>query len=832
MKAHMQLRGRRETGDRVRRLSTALMAGAAWLAFATMPAKAQDTQHTARNLFGSVGLIEMPTARMAPDGQLWAGASFFERNERFNLGFQVLPWLETSFRYSGLSHYDPDYPVYWDRSFAVKARLFEEKGPYPSLAVGVNDIVGTGIYGGEYLVASKQFGTVDATVGLGWGRLGTNGAFTNPLKLVSHSFLNPRAFSTPGGTNFNALFHGPRTGLFGGLTWDTPLDGLALKAEYSSDSYALERSTGNFVVHNQFNVGVSYEIADSTILSVDYLYGRAVSGAISFQMNPVSDSFVQRAGPQPPQPHIREPEEQRAAIALLSGRQQAMQPARIKSAALVDALWNRSVAAENIAVNGRTLKLWVHDGNPDAACQAAARVLAAGYFAIDRLEVQRGAEQARCAVGPLSGTLSQAPNDTDTGLPAQHSLLLASYPGDRVTDTQALATIRKDVEAQDIHLETVAIKGPDLMVYYSNYRYFHEADALDRLARLLTNDAPPKIERFRLIAVQGGMPQREFTVLRTPAERSYDQNGTYDIATESKNTGAPMHNPVLEASSRNSFPRFSWAASPQFRQELFDPSNPFAVQFLGTVIGIAELLPGLSVQAEGEFNIYDNFNVLRPPSSVLPHVRSDFLKYFTQGKNGIGNLEADYRFRLSPDVFAAVRVGYLESMYAGVGGEVLWRPEGQRWALGADLYDVKQRAYDRLFGLNSYQTVTGHVSLYYASPWHGLNFAVHVGRYLAGDRGFTMEVTRRFETGVEIGAFFTKTNVPASVFGEGSFDKGILIRIPLNWMLPLNTQSQFNMDLRPVQRDGGQRLAGDAFLFEETRRTSEVEMRGSSVPAD
>ena len=223
--------------------------------------------------------------------------------------------------------------------------------------------------------------------------------------------------------------------------------------------------------------------------------------------------------------------------------------------------------------------------------------------------------------------------------------------------------------------------------------------------------------------------------------------------------------------------------------------------------------------------------MLRPPSSDLPHVRSDFLKYFSQGKNGIGDLEADYRFRLSPDVFAAVRVGYLESMYAGIGGEVLWRPEGQRWALGADLYQLRQRAYDRLFGLNPYETVTGHVSLYYASPWYGLNFAAHVGRYLAGDRGFTMEVTRRFDSGVEIGTFFTKTNVPAAVFGEGSFDKGIIIRIPLNWMVPINSQSQINMDLRPVQRDGGQRMQNDTFLFEETRRASEAEMKGISSPA-
>jgi hypothetical protein len=325
----------------------------------------------------------------------------------------------------------------------------------------------------------------------------------------------------------------------------------------------------------------------------------------------------------------------------------------------------------------------------------------------------------------------------------------------------------------------------------------------------------------------------EFDILRGPTERSVAQTETYNLFGNGNDMRpAPLNNPVLRADERGTYPRFVWGLFPQFRQELFDPDNPFAVQFLGGIQAAVELLPGMSVVGEAEANIWDNFNTNRPPDSALPHVRSDFLTYFTKGKNGIGDLEADYRFRLAPEVFAIVRGGYLESMFAGVGGEVLWRPQGQRWALGIDLYGVKKRNFDRLLGLQDYKAFTGHISAYYASPWYDLNFAVHAGQYLAGDRGFTLEVTRRFSTGVEIGAFFTRTNVSAEQFGEGSFDKGIMIRIPLDWSLPINTQGQFNMDLRPVQRDGGQRLMNDTLLFEETRRTSEAEMRSFASPFD
>jgi hypothetical protein len=244
------------------------------------------------------------------------------------------------------------------------------------------------------------------------------------------------------------------------------------------------------------------------------------------------------------------------------------------------------------------------------------------------------------------------------------------------------------------------------------------------------------------------------------------------------------------------------------------------MQLLAGAWGVIEILPGLSLDAEVEANIWDNFNKNRPSDSVLPHVRTDYIKFFTKGKNGIGDFEADYRFRITPNVFAIARAGYLESMFAGAGGEILWRPDGQRWALGADLYDVWERNFNRQLGLQSYHVATGHISLYYDSPWYNLNFALRAGHYLAGDTGVTLEVSRRFDTGVELGVFMTKTNISSARFGEGSFDKGIMIRMPIGFAIPINSQGQWAVDIRPTQRDGGQRLDNDSLLYNETRRSS------------
>ena len=85
----------------------------------------------------------------------------------------------------------------------------------------------------------------------------------------------------------------------------------------------------------------------------------------------------------------------------------------------------------------------------------------------------------------------------------------------------------------------------------------------------------------------------------------------------------------------------------------------------------------------------------------------------------------------------------------------------KRWALGLNLNWVKQRTLAR-FDFQDYSTFTGHLSMFYASPWYDFDIGLHVGRYLAGDRGFTFEARRTFDNGFS-GAFFTRTNVPKRV---------------------------------------------------------------------
>ena len=787
-----------------------------------------------RTNMGAVGLIEMPSARMAPDGELSIGAAYFQSNQRYNLGFQILPWLEGTFRYSGVQHFDSSYPVYWDRSFGLKLRLWNETDLVPALAIGINDIVGTGLYSSEYVVLSKQFGPVDATLGIGWGRFGSANTFRNPLAQIKSSFAARPSLTTPGGTNFNVYFHGPTAGVFGGLAWKTPISGLTAIVEASSDNYPFERTAATFAGQGkgffpktQINYGLSYQATNSIILGVNWLYGRSIGANFSLQLDPTTSQYPATLDPPPLPATIRSDEAQLAALQGLQNpaRQGVTNALSQLRSNFVDALLVNDVT--NVQMEGNTLIISLNGPASPARCGQIVQTVRSLGSGIGSVVLRPANGPIRsCQPGQDPERMLQPIVQNFVTMAAGPAITIDARTPPPVDKIAALRNFRAAAASQSIIIRAAGFDDNTATVYYSNEHYLRESDAIERLTLILMKAAPITIERFRLISMSEGMLQKEFTVLRAPVERSYSQNPFNPSVFDGSiiMDAPPSSNPILAASERGSYPRFEWSLFPQFRQQFFDPNNPFGVQVLAGAYGTLELTRGLTINALAEFSLFDTFETARLSDSALPHVRTDFVRYFSKGKNGIDTLDTEYRFNAAPNFFVALRAGYLESMFAGVGGEVLWRPAGLRWALGADLYAVQQREFDRLLGLQNYSQITGHVTLYYASPWYNLDLQLRAGQYLAGDRGLTVQVTRRFSTGVEIGAFMTKTNVSAARFGEGSFDKGIIIRIPLGWAAPIGTQSTLAMDLRPVQRDGGQVLAGDARLFEETRRASQAEM--------
>jgi hypothetical protein len=146
------------------------------------------------------------------------------------------------------------------------------------------------------------------------------------------------------------------------------------------------------------------------------------------------------------------------------------------------------------------------------------------------------------------------------------------------------------------------------------------------------------------------------------------------------------------------------------------------------------------------------------------------------------------------------------------------------FALGVEANYVAKRDYDMLFGFQDYEVATGHVSAYY--EWDNGYFGqIDVGRYLAGDWGTTLTLERTFDNGWRVGAFATFTDVSFEDFGEGSFDKGITLTIPIGQITGQPDRDTYSTVLRPVQRDGGARLDVSDRLYDVVHDTHVPELQ-------
>ncbi len=689
-----------------------LRAGAAIVALAsatalgvgeTAPAQDRAVPRPSLNLYGTTGLIDMPSAEAQPDGQISASYSQFGNTSRRNFTFQVLPRVSGSLRYSTIEDWGrPDDPTYdlYDRSLDVTFQLaFEDRdGWRPAIALGFRDFLGTGVYSSEYLVASKTIAE-DFTVtgGVGWGRLGSNGSVTNPFCSISDSACDRDIdFGEGGKPAWDAFFRGEDIGFFGGVEWRAT-DKFTLKVEYSSDDYEREQrsSASDFDHRSAFNFGAEYRWLEGVTLGAYYMYG--------------------------------------------------------------------SELGFNIAVSG----------NPKRPLTP--QDLGAGPL-------------------PVNARAGDAPRGTGW----------ATNPAAR---DQLAAALAEALKAEGIQLEAMQVTGSTVEVAVTNRRFNQEPRAIGRTARVLATGMPASVETFRITPMLGGVRTTTVEIDRGDFEGQVDRP---DAGQRSWDTvGLQGATPALDGDiwQRAAYPEVDWSLAPAPYLFLLKPEDQIRISLYADAGVTVTFAPGLSVSgrvSQGLINVPDDDG---PSETNLPPVRSETSRYYAGYDPKLARASVDYLFKLNKDTYARASAGYLERMFAGVSGEVLWKPVDQSWGLGLELNYVAQRDYDGLgFDYYDYNVATGHASVYWDTGFYGLEAQVDAGRYLAGDWGGSLRLTRRFANGWAVGGYFTITDVTEENFGEGSFDKGVQIEIPFRWTVPFETRATNKLALTSVSRDGGARL--------------------------
>ncbi len=184
-------------------------------------------------------------------------------------------WMEASFFYTniqgrpycGQSFDSVCQQDYKDKGFNFKLRIKEEDN-WPAIAIGINDIAGTGFYSSEYIVGSYGINKTDFHFGIGWGLLnGSSNSFKNPLGYLYDGFNSrPTKYEDKGGQfQPDRYFSGNTASPFFGISHAVN-NNLLLKFEY--DSTVTPGKVGYKLKEKDFSFGIDYSVRNNITIGL------------------------------------------------------------------------------------------------------------------------------------------------------------------------------------------------------------------------------------------------------------------------------------------------------------------------------------------------------------------------------------------------------------------------------------------------------------------------------------------------------------------------------------------------------------------------------------
>ena len=646
--------------------------------------------------YGTLGLIQMPTARFSEEGTL---AFSWTHNEPYLRGSVIaypFDWFEASYQYADINNalYSPvkefsGSQTLKDKSFDAKFRLFSESNLFPQVALGLRDLAGTSVFSAEYIVASKLINNFDITFGIGWGNLNGN-KIDNPLKNISDSFAERSGPLSGGGQFSTGSYFSGDAGYFGGIEYFIPkFHGARIKLELDGTNYQTE---GPLPVSQdeKFNISYVHPLSKNFFIKASYVKGNTLSFGFSYR-----------------------------------------------------------------APLGRK--------NPFTKKQ-------------DKMKEVENTE-----------AIKQVTSKSDQNL-YRASLLYLSQ--------------------RNFALQSADIKNDELKVAYAQSKYRTQAIAAGRVLRILDDIAPETIRSIEVSEINGGMGMYTISANRSSLSRSKDFQDPSIILPTASVKSLVYDRSDYEFKPTIKYPKLFYNIGPDIKSQIGGPDGFYFGDLRITAYSELLLNRDLSFITVLSQGITNNFSNLKLPSdSIIPHVRTDIVDYLKEGSGfTIRRMQLNYFKNPLEDLYFKFSAGIFESMFAGFGFEALYRPFSGDMAVGVDAWRVRQRAFDQMFSFRDYETSTGHITFYYREPSSKVLFKLIGGKYLAQDSGITLDLSREFYSGFQIGIFASRTDISKIEFGEGSFDKGFYWWMPVDLFFGDYRKQTTGWGLRPLTRDGAQRL--------------------------
>ncbi len=629
-------------------------------------------------------------------------------------------WLEASYFYyrpSDLKWNDGDGKAGHDldKGFNIKASYQPSNYFLPRLAIGLDDLAGTGYFSREYIVSTYDFNHLKLSIGAGWGKYDTGHGLSNPFGIFSDHFKDRNsAGSKYGGTlSIDEWFSGDAS-IFGGIEWFIPYGrGLRLKIENDPFDYfnfsAGFREDASYEIRksdSDINFGLSFPIKKYGFIDLSFIKGNTVNLTLTFGAA-FNDKLVKKNKMIPKVINNKEK---------ISFYEDLLANLNNNSILLQTASYE--TIKENKSLD---IAIAVTDTNP---------IRSSSYSAFISSNVAKN-------------------HDVDlTSINVTHTML--------GMETNKVSYIEKDIN-------------------------------------------------------------------------NLNRNTPLEVVIQRTKIAAGETNDFLNNSFKPevSFPALFQTVSPNLVSHV---GNPERFYFGGIVLqheAEIQFNRNLILSSNLKFTLEDNFRdtLTGPGSPFLPHVRTDLMEYLKESDKYISRMQLDYYWSPKKEIYAKLSTGIFEMMYGGYGAEILYKPFDSNFMIGMEAYKVKKRGFDQKTSFLDYETTTGHINLNYYFDELGIIANLSFGKYLAKDEGYTLDLSRITDSGFRAGIFFTRTNVSAAEFGEGSFDKGFYFKIPFNLFRKSYTQQSLDFKLRPLTRDGGAKLENDKKLIDLINNASYSEVK-------
>lgn len=338
-------------------------------------------------------------------------------------------------------------------------------------------------------------------------------------------------------------------------------------------------------------------------------------------------------------------------------------------------------------------------------------------------------------------------------------------------------------------------------------------------AKTLEIQAAPEITTITVIPIQGGIKGKAMTFSRRDI-RALQKPGRTSPEEIWRGT---RFSDVPRALSQTSSPRrFSFNPELGFSLGEDDTSHLYRVSL---VAGERKHLGyGLYTGNDIRLNLADRFDQW---DKIRP--RRDDVTRSNAGDFARNRVTLDRSFlawmgTILPDTHMALSAGYLEEMFAGVGGEILYRPHQSPFSFGVEGWAASPRDPLTTLALGVFddRRLSGHLNLFYDIPATDITAFAKAGRYLAGDVGGTLGVQKTLDDGLKIKGFMTATNeADQDIFGESpSLYAGFELSLPLGNLPYVPAGSTVRLSTTPMARDFGQAIDKPVSLFDLTEPMS------------